>query len=253
MRMPMIVEFVGLPGAGKTTVAGAVVRLLRLHGASVTDRENIQRWLQNLPPIQKAAFTLYKPGRLLRTAIAAFTYSVSVRPITRDHVSRAARTPFYKPYLEHFLDRHACEVCVLDQWSLQELWSLHIDGSARRVDEPGRLVKALLSEEPLLYVFLRIAPAEAARRVASRSHGGSRFDGLDRHMTAIWFRQLSIAMEEVVATVAQERTVLELDANSPPHANAWIVSERIVTELRRGYDSVRLVRKKPSASKGIHA
>jgi hypothetical protein len=71
-------------------------------------------------------------------------------------------------------------VLVLDQGFLQDLWSILIAGKSRTAEtrELADLLTLLYYDIDTKVVVIEVDPSTAATRVAGRTHGDSRFDGL---------------------------------------------------------------------------
>lgn len=78
----MIVEFIGLPGAGKTTLEAELIRILKERGTHIFTREEITGDF-----IRTHIFKLYSRGHLLRQSVTglyhAYLYSVLVLRLLR--------------------------------------------------------------------------------------------------------------------------------------------------------------------------
>ena len=149
-RAKPVIEFVGLPGAGKSTITRA------LPPGWPTSRNTV-------PP----ALPLSRRLWLYRHALA---FMLSLRPLEWKDVGRlgklAAELRFY--------DRHAAAPLVIDQGMIQKLWSILLD---RRNYSPAaleRLVVALGPSAADLVVWLGTPPELAAERLVARNGGNAR-------------------------------------------------------------------------------
>jgi hypothetical protein len=149
-RSNPVIEFVGLPGAGKSTITRA------LPAQWPTSR--------NTDP---AALAL---PRRLRLYADALPFMLSLRPLAAEDIHRlrklAAELRFY--------ERPAAGPLVIDQGMIQKLWSILLDRRSHDAAALERLVKALAPSAPDLIVWLGTPPALAAERLASRGGGNSR-------------------------------------------------------------------------------
>jgi hypothetical protein len=172
----LLVEFSGLPGAGKTTTAERVVESLRSMGYRCTLR----------PPLfdsergrllQRARMALFRLTQV-RLTVAALRYALSVRPRRLSRI-RYLRPLWFLAYYQLELDASADEIVILDQGIVQTLWATSVPGELGSRRSAERILDACYAAgaRTRLFVHFRGDPATAAGRVASRQHGASRFDG----------------------------------------------------------------------------
>lgn len=151
----MIVECVGLPGAGKTTICGRVSVPYGKKGAVPLSALRIDRaWL--------------------RAAWHVLLLSLGARPISLNRLKRGFNLMVF---LRHYQDRR--RTILLDQGLVQKLWSLLVDAefSPSRLD---RVLQGLRPFAPDRLVFIATPVNLAAQRIGARRHGNSRLDGLPR-------------------------------------------------------------------------
>lgn len=149
-----LIEFVGLPGAGKSTIAQALPPHWRGRGTTA------------VPPA-----TLHARLRICRVALPLF---ISNRPLYANDFNRLSKlgSEF------RFYEAETVAPLVLDQGMIQKLWStLH---GRRQFSERAveYFVAAFADQAADVIVWIATPPEEAARRIVARVHGNSRFDGL---------------------------------------------------------------------------
>lgn len=149
-RADPVIEFVGLPGAGKSTITRALP-------ASWPTSRNTD------PP----ALPL---RRRLQVYRAALPFMLSLRPSEVEDANRlgkiAAELRFY--------ERPAGAPLVIDQGMIQKLWSILLD---RRSYDPARLERLVAALSPSaadIIVWLGTTPEVAAQRLLGRNGGNSR-------------------------------------------------------------------------------
>lgn len=171
---PLIVEFVGLPGAGKTTVARHVIRRLRRDGYRCADRRLIggEPLVRAAHYARFAARTVTAPGQLL----AAIRCGLAVEPLTPDRV-RHTLTLCAWGYRLDLAHRRDLDVILFDQGVLQTVWSVILDGDMPSVAALERALQTMAL--PTAYVHFDIDIDSAVSRIQQRPTGTSRFD----HMT----------------------------------------------------------------------
>ena len=149
-RAEPVIEFVGLPGAGKSTITRA------LPAEWPTSR--------NTDP---APLPLARRLWLYRHALA---FMLSLRPLGFKDIDRlrklAAELRFY--------ERAATGPLVIDQGMIQKLWSLLLDRTSYSHAALERLVAALGPTSADLIVWLGTSPELAAERLVARKGGNAR-------------------------------------------------------------------------------
>ena len=149
-RAEPVIEFVGLPGAGKSTITRA------LPGSWPTART-----------ADPAPLPLSRRLWLYRHALA---FMLSLRPLALKDIDRMRRLAAEL----RFYERGVAGPLVIDQGMIQKLWSILLDrrGYSRAALE--RLVAALAPPAADLVVWLDTAPETAAVRLVARNGGNAR-------------------------------------------------------------------------------
>lgn len=174
--MGFVVEFCGLPGAGKSTLARTVVAQLRLRGVPTTEV------MARLGPDAGRAARL---GRKVGAMVAAATEPGSVRLAAnvglrsgqhdrRDQIARPANLLVVRHSVRRARQRPG--VHVLDQGPLQEWWS-----AALRADQARVLAYAAIDPAERADLVVRVdAPIDVlVARLEARGPQQSRIEGLD--------------------------------------------------------------------------
>ena len=174
--MGFVVEFCGLPGAGKSTLARTVVAQLRLRGVPTTevmvrlgpDAGSVARFGRKLGAIAAAAT---EPGSVRLAANVGFRSGQHDR---RDQIARPANLLVVRHSVRRAHRRMG--VHVLDQGPLQEWWS-----AALRADQARVLEYAALDPAERADLVVRVdAPIDVlVARLEARGARQSRLEGLD--------------------------------------------------------------------------
>jgi thymidylate kinase len=177
-RRPLVCEFVGLPGAGKTSAAANIVQQLRARGSPCGERRSLGRGTGSrvLSRIRKTGFQLTH----LRHFMSALWFGMSVRPPAAVSVPRAYRVANWAVGLSR-VRHHGFNPVILDQGIVQELWSVTLTGSRWSQSAMERVLKGILREANLflVLVYLDVGVDVAAERIRRRPPSTSRFDRLD--------------------------------------------------------------------------
>lgn len=154
-RAEPIVEFVGVPGAGKSTIARAFRPML-------PNAEGLQ-----LPPA---------PFRGSPTLLArAGAFLLSLRPLQPNDLHRMVRIiQAHRVYAQGL-----ATPLLLEQGLMQRLWATVADRSRYSEAALDRLIAAMAGAAPDLIVRVRTPHDVAAARIHARPHGNSRYERLD--------------------------------------------------------------------------
>jgi thymidylate kinase len=183
MSLPLVIEFVGLPGAGKTAVAHRVIEQLdsagyrcfgysTLHTPEAIEKES-GRIASKLRTAGRFALSCLTYRRL---AVDAFFYTLEVNPRSLSSLRRffilLLRFRFVRSVMEEGYD-----VLVLDQGPIQNIWSIATTGGRSPSDRHLiRVLRDVLDELAPLLVLVDVDPDVAWNRIASRPTMRSRFD-----------------------------------------------------------------------------
>jgi thymidylate kinase len=176
-QRPLVCEFVGLPGAGKTSAAVNIVQQLRARGSPCGERRSLGRGTGGrvLSRIRKTEFHLTH----LRHLMSALRFGMSVRPPAAASVARAYRVANWAVGLSR-VRHHGFDPVILDQGVVQELWSVTLTGSHWSQNAMERVLRGILREADLflVLVYLDVGVDVAAERIRRRPPSTSRFDRL---------------------------------------------------------------------------
>jgi len=210
-RTEPVIEFVGLPGAGKSTITRALP-------ASWPTSRNTD------PP----ALPLDRRLGFYRDALP---FMLSLRPLAVEDASRLARLAAEL----RFYERAAAGPLVIDQGMIQKLWSILHGRRRHNASALQRLVAALAPSAPDLIVCLGTPPELAAQRLVSRNGGNSRLQKLPpaEMRQGLESGQDLYAMLMDLYRHHSASRVLELSGTDPVAESAARVMA-VVAELRGG-------------------
>ncbi len=194
----MIVELVGLPGAGKTTIRGLV---------------SVPHGVKGSVPLSG----LRPTPELLRAAWHIAVLCASTRPFAFGRLKRGFNlTVFLRHYQDHG------QTILLDQGMVQKLWSILIDARSYPRSRLDHVMRALRPFAPDHIVWIVTPPDISAGRITGRRHGNSRMDGLPLDQSV---PQLTVTAEVLDMLVNEYQTqtgtpVTKLQGEVPPTLNA---------------------------------
>ena len=215
-----VIEFLGLPGAGKSSLAGQLLRQQQPAGRIRGLREIIGGPKRGRTEryARLAAFTVTQPRHLL----SAMRLAAKVTPTRRLRWWFAAKLATW-PYYLSLMHRHDCDTLVLDQGPLQSTWCVLLDGELREKGALRAAVQDVLTNSGFTFalVYVDIAPELAADRIAARGPMAPPFhrDRAETLRLLVAHRQ---HLEQIVE-IAEEHAglpVLRVDGNTPLELNA---------------------------------
>ena len=176
----IIVEFVGPPGAGKTTNCSYFLEQLKKKHVKVCSFEDIKSYVQGMSFAQKAILslqTLLQKGKhiFLYACVLAYCGVYSLNSIYR-YIKLSA----YDVVLESFIRKHAVDVMLLDQWVIQGIWSATIFKS-KSLDKAKDHLKRFYFNTDFVFYF-DVDVETASHRMQVRKTSFSRFDRMDPEM-----------------------------------------------------------------------
>ena len=194
----MIVECVGLPGSGKTTICELVT----------------------LPHGTKGAFQLRDirlDSDLARASWKILLLCCETRPFTIDRLKRGINLV---TFLRHY--QHRERAIVLDQGQIQKLWSI-LSGADRYPSL--RLQEVFASLKPFApdgVIWVETPVAVAVERVGKRTHGISRYDEVSPETAHALLSARADLLKDLAKQYcsANKTKFYQLDGTSPPSDNA---------------------------------
>src|SRR6266513_4037316 len=230
-RGHLLVEFVGLPGAGKTTLASAVARRLARRGLAVKN-------VGSLYPDTSWKVRARKMARGLRETLlrpqSAYRSGLAVLASGQRSLVDAAKALHNWLFISSVVEENGsgAHVVLLDEGVFQALWSIGYSG------RDGALAALLYDLYPLfprpdLVVIVDVGPAIAAARLAARPFGGSRLERAPADDPHAFVRAVQVWQElrrfiEGLSTEPQCVDVTTVDNNGDGvDANADALATRI--------------------------
>lgn len=213
----VVLEFVGLPGAGKSTVAGLLEQAFESRGWSYANREMIARM---------KASRAERYGRLLDFFLrhpdelrAGLRLGLAVSPVSTVRLAQALKYVSVWSYRLAEARRQGYELVILDQGVIQDAWSLLLRGPWRDEMVHGLVSRTILrSGLSHALVYFDVPVEHAVRRIVERPTSESRFDLLDPADAARQLAAQGDRLEQLFTRVAERTGVryCRVDASQSP-------------------------------------
>ncbi len=218
----MLIELFGIPGAGKSTLVKAAAEQANVRTRhQILDSWNDRPLLGRSADLARSYLKLGRLGHALR-------FAADARIANGDSLWRLLRVIGKTDRL-----RSERGTILLDQGSLQELWSiLYANGSlARDPKILARLIGSLYDGLNASILFIDVDPQTASRRISGRSHGHSRLDGLsDRQIRDDLARSANLPAQIIEAATLGGLNVTVLDGAAPVETLVSATVEAVLQE-----------------------
>lgn len=201
---PLVIELVGLPGAGKTSLTH------RIPVPHLGRRDISSLRL----PLNRATW------HVLRSAVAL---SFTIRPWKPSYFLRAVKLVLaLRCYGE---SEHP--LVIMDQGLVQKLWSMVIETRSYSVDRLEDLVLALSPFAADHLVWISVPHELAARRIVERKGGNSRFDGQAYESVVQRLDTLEDVYRNIIGLFRRHIPLglMELDGEAPLDLNAGRIAD----------------------------
>jgi hypothetical protein len=188
-----MIEFVGLPGVGKTTIAVHVAEALAERGIAV-DVLCESRILPNWPPATRGHKLRVALAQALLHPVDSVGWCLFAARSRRLGVLDSLRILHRWLFLSRSLHGSPSAVRVLDQGLLQALWS-----ALYRADDPRHVAKVATNRlgrrfpTPAVIAGVRVDEPTWRERLSTRPHAQSRLERL--RSSPVWEQELTRAWE----------------------------------------------------------
>ena len=235
------IEFTGLPGAGKTTVAYQTVQFLIARGYSV--------YTSTMLFEHRARITCYERGlpliififRHFNLVLSLFYFGFLFKPLnffSLKYSYGCVRTIFKMKTAIKIAMQAGHDVVIFDQGILQDLWSIGVSGTPANLrkleDHLYKLLKCIKDILSYSTVLFKVHIEKAADRILARKPSKYRFDNMDRKSILETLNKKASYLRLVVDTasrVNQRRQFVIETNNTSIESNAHSVATFISNEL----------------------
>jgi thymidylate kinase len=173
----IVIEFVGPPGAGKTTCCQYFTERLEKRGLKVYTLQDLKDYIRNLSLLEKL-FLSIKAGVFRSHTLLFYTLSLAYnRIISADSIYRYIRLTLFDLALKQFKKKKDVDIVILEQWIIQELWSATIF-KLKSYNRVRKHLSRFFFKTDFVFYF-DIDVRTASERIRVRNMGKSRFDKMD--------------------------------------------------------------------------
>lgn len=212
-RSPVIVEFVGLPGAGKTTVFHQVVSLLRDEGICFVARDEILQQWQKTHWFQKLLNLFPETWNHWQILLQSLALASHVKPFNKQSFVKAGKIFSNVKRIDAIVCHQNYPLILLDQGLLQEAWSVGITGSPPAPEQIKQGLAPLFHNRSIAIVRFNTDIETALDRIQTRSTERSRFDQMSSEAAQLLLSQYTPYLQDIISC-AQAFSVPILDINS---------------------------------------
>src|ERR1051326_8384537 len=210
MKRRNLVEFLGLPGSGKTTIGNQAAAILESRGHHFLRREEVMVPLKQ-QPLRKlilGAQLLWFMVRYRSAVLALFRLVRSLDSRSLETYWSALRVLQEALFIELATVGSNSGPIFLDQGIYQALW--YLVTYSRKFDRESfeALVDGLRPLLPSFLLVVRATPEQACHSVLARGGVDCPFDTMDPSITLAMFRRQVAVLHEHIPSVAKERGAL---------------------------------------------
>lgn len=257
MSQPIVVEFVGMMGSGKSTITRLVLDELNRRGYQCPTQKKIVSWMaksgfSNLPVspgiLEKLCYYskfsyLISALQFPLVALKAYNFAFSVSPQNRNSWQASRSSMNWRGIFNKYIRNSPYDAVVLEEGAIQYTLQIPIFGEQYSSNAQKQLISSLLANKNHLVIFLKIDAETAMKRIQGRA-AASHQQGMlawqfENETEDEQMQRASKAVnlfESLVKTLREltPRSLIEVDTLKDPQENAALVVdsiERMVTEI----------------------
>lgn len=230
--MPLVIEFIGLPGAGKTTIAQMVIEELTVAGyqcfslSTLSSPESIEKrrggLISKMRTLYQFTLSCVKYRHLARNA---FLYTLHVNPFSLVSLRRFFNLLVKLSFIETLMKSNY-DLLILDQGLLQNIWSIATTGEQPDNDKYlERLLKNILDEISPFVILVDVESEIAHERIARRPTMRSRFDQMSPSKAEAMLAKHRSVFEQLVdlADKFRETGFINVSGSQPISQNVSLI------------------------------
>jgi thymidylate kinase len=254
MSSPMIVEFVGMMGSGKSTIAHLVIRELNRRGYRCPSQEVTAHWMAESgfcnEPVLPTKLAQLRYRSKLAYFIAAFQfpllafksyrYALSVLPQNRSSWQESRNSMTWMGILNKYVQTSSYDVVVFEEAAIQYSNIVPLSGKHYSRNAQKALISSLIAKEKHLVIYTKINAKTVMERIRERA-AASHAQGFlswrfENETEDFQLRKATQAIDIFESTAKHLKRLIpssfiELDCCKEPKHNADIVVDFIETQF----------------------
>lgn len=214
VKTPIVLEFIGLPGAGKTTVFHQVVAQLKQQGVSVAAGDEILRSWKKQPIWQRLGKLIPQTQNQWQILRQSLLLATQVKPTNWLSFSKAIKTYANLKRIDAIAQANNEQLILLDQGLLQEIWSIGLTGTTPAIEDIKEELALIFSQRPIAIVDFQINIETAIQRIQNRPTDQSRFDLMSQEAAQQLLSQYAPYLQDIINCAQTFNIpVLEIDSS----------------------------------------
>lgn len=235
---PVLVEFLGLSGAGKSAVSHHVAERLRRRGLPVSEPTLMLAPLGHRRSLRKRAIKLFHVAReLVLHPLSSLRSLQSMRSTRQQRLWLLIRMGFNWLMVSSLMRTRRPSLHLFDQGAFQALWSIGLEG--RRGAIP-RVAPRLVATMPAPYavVVIEAGPEVVADRLrfrGGRESRADRWDPADVQRSLHTMNEVKLILRRMSARPGGPRILRVVNGR---HDDVEAVADRLAAEIERLAEAV---------------
>lgn len=219
-----VIEFIGLPGAGKTTTAEALIAELRKSGrCNVRSRQDIMTrkreadlgWLVRIA----------RSREMFIVFCLAFLHVIMHCPVDRKHLRILKSVMLFYDLIRRLHYCRGQDIIILEHGMINYIWLINLArrGHSTWID---RLLRFVTRDKRIGYVYVRVEPRRAARRVVKRNSMATQFDHLDEKRNTCIFSSHARYFDVLLARMKECGVpIISIDGDASIEDNSRVIRQ----------------------------